>query len=70
MKKRFTGEQIVTILKEGEAGVPVKEICRKHGISDATFYTWQKKFGNMEGTGNPTPKAARGRECQAQACIG
>lgn len=48
MKKRFTDEQIVTILKEGEAGVPVKEICRKHGISDATFYTWRKKFGNME----------------------
>ena len=47
MKKRFTDEQIVTILKEGEAGVPVKEICRKHGISDATFYTWRKKFGNM-----------------------
>ncbi len=40
MKKRFTEEQIINILKEGEAGIPVKEICRKHGISDATFYTW------------------------------
>jgi len=48
MKRRFTDEQIVGILKEGEAGVPVKEICRKHNISDATFYTWRKKFGGME----------------------
>jgi putative transposase len=48
MKKRFTDEQMIAILKEGEAGVPVKEICRKHGISDATFYTWRKKFGGME----------------------
>lgn len=48
MKKRFTDEQMITILKEGEAGVPVKEICRKYGISDATFYTWRKKFGGMD----------------------
>jgi len=48
MKKRFNDEQIVTILKEGEAGVPVNEICRKHGISDATFYTWREESGNME----------------------
>ena len=48
MKRRFSDEQIVGILKEGEAGVPVKEICRKHNISDATFYTWRKKFGGME----------------------
>ena len=48
MKRRFNDEQIVTILKEGEAGVPVTEICRKHGISDATFYTWRKKFGGMD----------------------
>ena len=47
-RSRFTDEQIVGILKEGEAGVPVKEICRKHNISDATFYTWRKKFGGME----------------------
>jgi len=50
MKKRFTDEQIIGILKEGEgeAGVSAKEICRKYGISDATFYTWRKKYGGME----------------------
>ena len=48
MKKRFTEEQIINILKEGEAGIPAKEICRKHGISDATFYTWRKKYAGME----------------------
>ncbi len=48
MKKRFSDEQIIQILKEAEAGLSVKELCRKHSISDATFYTWRKKFGGME----------------------
>lgn len=48
MKKRFTEQQIVAILKEGEAGVAAKDICRKHNISDATFYTWRKKYRGME----------------------
>ena len=46
-KTRFTENQIIAILKEGEAGVQVKEICRKHGISDATYYTWKSKYGGM-----------------------
>ncbi|MCB0322001.1 MAG: transposase [Bdellovibrionales bacterium] len=47
-KRRFKEEQIVSILKEAESGVPVKDLCRKHGVSDATFYTWRKKYGGME----------------------
>jgi len=46
-KTRFTENQIITILKEGEAGIQVKEICRKHGISDATYYNWKSKYGGM-----------------------
>ena len=48
MKKRFTEAQIIGFLKEAEAGVPVKELCRKHGFSDASFYTWRAKFGGLE----------------------
>jgi putative transposase len=48
MKKRFSEEQIIGILKEGEGGVPVTELCRKYNISDATFYTWRKKYGGMD----------------------
>jgi putative transposase len=48
MKKRFSEEQIIGFLKEAEAGMPVKELCRKHGFSDASFYTWRAKFGGME----------------------
>jgi putative transposase len=46
-KSRFTETQIVAILKEADAGVPVKEVCRKHGISDATYYNWKSKYGGM-----------------------
>ena len=44
MKKRFTEEQIIGFLKEAQAGVPVKELCRKHGFSDVSFYTWRAKL--------------------------
>ena len=47
MKKRFTEEQIIGFLKEAEAGVPVAELCRRHGFSDASFYLWRNKFGGM-----------------------
>ncbi len=47
MKKRFTEEQIIGILKEAEAGLKVAELCRKHGISEATYYNWKAKFGGM-----------------------
>lgn len=48
MKKvRFTDEQIIRVLKESEAGAKTAELCRKHGISEATFYNWKSKFGGM-----------------------
>ncbi len=47
-KARFTETQIVAILKEADSGVPVKDICRKHGISDATYYNWKSKYGGMD----------------------
>lgn len=47
MKKRFTEEQIIGILKGAEAGAKVAELCRKYGISDATYYNWKAKFGGM-----------------------
>jgi len=47
-KSRFSESQIVAVLKEAESGVPVQEVCRKHGISDATYYNWKSKYGGME----------------------
>ena len=47
-RSKFTDSQIITILKENEAGVAVAELCRKHGMSDATFYNWRAKFGGMD----------------------
>ena len=47
-KTRFTETQIVSILKQQEAGLSVKEICRSHGISEPTFYNWKSKYGGME----------------------
>ena len=46
-RSRFTETQIISILKEADAGLSVKEVCRKHGISDATFYNWKSKYGGM-----------------------
>ena len=45
---RFSEEQIIGILKEAESGTKVAELCRRHGISDATFYTWRSKYGGLE----------------------
>ena len=56
MKKRFTEDQIIGFLKEAEAGIPARELCRKHGFSDASFYTWRAKFGGMEVSEAGRPK--------------
>ena len=47
-RNRFSEEQIIGILKEQEAGVPVSELCRKHGVRDASIYKWKAKYGGME----------------------
>ncbi len=46
--KSHSQEKIISVLKEADAGVPIKDLCRKHGISDATFYNWRKKYQGME----------------------
>lgn len=48
MKKRFTEEQIIKVLKEHEGGAGTGDLCRRHGISNATFYKWKAKFGGMD----------------------
>lgn len=48
MKKRFSEEQIIGFLREADKGVPTKELCRKHGFSEASFYLWRSKFGGMD----------------------
>jgi putative transposase len=60
-KKRFSEEQILGYLKAAEAGTPVPELCRKHGFSDASFYTWRKKYGGMS-----VNEAKRLRELEAE----
>jgi putative transposase len=47
-RKRFSEEQIIGALKEAEAGLPVKELVRKYGVTEQTFYRWKSKFGGME----------------------
>ena len=48
MSKRKTESQIVAILKEAEVGMPIKDLCRKYGIGNSTFYKWREKYGGME----------------------
>ena len=59
--KRFSDEQVIGVVKEHEAGAKVDDICRRHAISTATFYTWRKKYGGMEAS-----DAKRLRELEAE----
>ena len=61
MKKRFSEEQIIGFLKQAEAGVPVMELCRQYGFSDASFNTWRAKFGGMT-----VPDAKRLKELESE----
>ena len=47
-KSKFSDSQIISVLKQAEAGTPVPDLCREHGISNATFYKWRAKFGGMD----------------------
>ena len=55
---RFSEEQIIGILREHEAGAKTPEICRRHGISDATFYKWKAKYGGLGGLGSAAAEVA------------
>jgi len=61
VKKRYTEEQIIGFLQEAEGGVPLKELCRRHGFSEASFYLWRTKFGGMN-----VSDAKRLRELEAE----
>jgi putative transposase len=60
-RSRFSEEKIIGVLKEHEAGARVDELCRRHGISSATFYTWRKRYAGMEAS-----EAKRLRELEAE----
>ena len=60
-KSRFTEEQIIGFLKQAEAGMPIKELCRRHGFSEASYYLWRSKFGGMS-----VPDAKRLKELEAE----
>ena len=60
-RSRFTEEQIIAVLREQEVGVPTAEVCRKHGVSSATFYKWKAKFGGLDLPARATPRHDRQR---------
>jgi putative transposase len=60
-KPKYSDTKVVSILKEAEAGLPVKELCRKYGVSSATYYAWKSKFGGMSAS-----DVKRTRELEAE----
>ena len=69
MKKRFSEAQIIGFLREAEAGLPVKQLCRRHGFSEASYYLWRSKFGGIR-LGRETPEGADRREHTAEEAAG
>jgi len=61
VKKRFSEEQIIGFLREAEAGMPVKDLCRKHAFSEASYYLWRSKFGGMS-----VPEAKRLKDLEVE----
>ena len=68
-KSKFTEEQIIGFLKQAEAGMPVKELCRKGGFSDATFYKWRAKFGGMEASDAKRLKELEGENAKLKKLL-
>jgi len=68
-KSRFTEAQIIGVLKEHQAGLAVAELCRKHGISDATFYNWRSKYGGMEVSDAKRLKALEEENCKLKKLL-
>ena len=61
MKRRFSEEQIIGFLREADAGMAIKELCRRHGFSEASYYLWRSKFGGMR-----VPDATRLKDLEAE----
>ena len=61
VKKRFSEEQIIGFLREAESGMPIKDLCRQHGFSEASYYLWRSKFGGMS-----VPDAKRLKDLEAE----
>ncbi|MCE4340152.1 IS3 family transposase, partial [Xanthomonas hortorum pv. hederae] len=61
MKKRFTDEQVIGFLREAESGVAIKDLCRRHGFSEASYYLWRSKFGGMS-----VPDAKRLKDLESE----
>jgi putative transposase len=67
-RKRFTKEQIIVVLKEHELGAKISDLCRKHGISEATFYNWKSKYGGMDVSEAKRLKARISQQSYAIQC--
>jgi len=68
-RSRFTEEQIIAVLKEHELGAKTADLCRKHGISEATFYNWKSKFGGMEVSEARRLKALEGENAKLKKLL-